>query len=123
MRANSIFRKLGEDELENSKSKIQNSASEVSEILKNEDEVWSLITLASRLEEIISQAVTATEPAILAKYTFGLAKAFNLFYHNHKILTEENTAKKAVLIVAADIARRSLTAALNIMGIEVPERM
>ena len=123
VRANSIFRKLGAGELENSKLKIDNSAVEVAKILDGENEIWALITLASRLEETISQAVTATEPAILAKYTFSLAKAFNLFYHNHKILTEENETKKAVLIVAADIARRSLTAALNAMGIEVPERM
>jgi arginyl-tRNA synthetase len=52
-----------------------------------------------------------------------LAKAFNLFYHNHKIITEENEAKRAMLILTADIARRSLTEALNTLGIEVPERM
>ncbi len=123
VRANSIFRKLNENALENSKLQISNSKSEVAEILNNEDEIWALITLASRLEETISQAVFTTEPAILAKYSFNLAKNFNLFYHNHRILIEENEVKKAILIVAADIARRSLTAALNAMGIEVPERM
>ncbi len=123
VRANSIFRKLDENALENSKLQVSSSKSEVAEILKSENEIWALITLASRLEETISQAVLTTEPAILAKYTFGLAKAFNLFYHNHKILIEENEVKKAVLIVTADIARRSLTAALKTMGIEVPERM
>ena len=65
----------------------------------------------------------ATEPAILAKYAFGLAKAFNLFYHNHRILVEENETKKSVLLVTAEIVRKSLTAALNTMGIEIPERM
>ncbi len=123
VRANSIFRKLDENALENSKLQISNSKSEVAEILNGENEIWALITLASRIEETISQAVLTTEPAILAKYTFGLAKAFNLFYHNHKILIEENEVRKAILIVTADIARRSLTAALKTMGIEVPERM
>ena len=96
---------------------------EVTEILISENEIWSLITLASRLEEIISQAVSANEPAILAKYAFGLAKAFNLFYHNHKILIEENQIKKSVLFVTAEIVRKSLTAAFNTLGIEIPERM
>jgi arginyl-tRNA synthetase len=96
---------------------------EIAEILNAEDEVWSLITLASRLDETISQAVNAAEPAILAKYTFGLAKAFNLFYHNHKIISEENEFKRAVLIAAANLARRTLTSALQTLGIEVPERM
>jgi arginyl-tRNA synthetase len=82
-----------------------------------------LITQASRLEETISQAVSASEPAILAKYGFNLAKAFNLFYHNHRILIEENKFKKSVLFVTAEIVRKSLTAALDTMGIEIPERM
>ena len=76
VRANSIFRKLDANSLEDSKFKIQNSKSEVSEILNGENEVWSLVTLASRLEETISQAVFTTEPAILAKYTFGSGKGF-----------------------------------------------
>ncbi len=123
VRANSIFRKLDEEALENSQQLIRNSKLEVSEILNAENEVWGLIALASRLEDTISQSISATEPAILAKYTFGLAKAFNLFYHNHKILAEENQIKRAVLIAAADIARNSLTKALKTMGISVPERM
>jgi arginyl-tRNA synthetase len=123
VRANSIFRKLEEFGLEKAIKTVSEKRAEASEILANENEVWSLITLASRLEETVAQAVAANEPAILAKYTFGLAKAFNLFYHNHKIISEENEIKRAVLIVTADITRRTLTAALNTLGIEVPERM
>ena len=82
-----------------------------------------MLMLASRLEETLSQAETQSEPAILAKYTFNLAKSFNLFYHNHKILPEADPIKRAVLIAVADTVRRSLTAALDTMGIEVPEKM
>ncbi len=123
VRANSIFRKLEAGDLDKSRETVLKSASEISELLQNENEVWGLIILALRLEETVSQAVVTTEPAVLAKYTFNLAKAFNLFYHNHKIISEENQAKRAVLILTADIARRSLTAALATLGIEVPERM
>jgi arginyl-tRNA synthetase len=123
VRINSIFRKADENALDNSIKTVSENTNEVAEILKSENEVWSLITLASRLEETIASAVSNAEPAILAKYTFNLAKAFNLFYHNHRILIEENAVKKAVLLVVADITRRSLTTALNTLGIEVPERM
>ena len=123
VRINSIFRKADENALENAKQIVSENKTEVAEILNTENEIWSLITLASRLEETISQCVSATEPAILAKYSFGLAKAFNLFYHNHRILVEENKVKKSVLLVTAEIVRKSLTAALNTMGIEIPERM
>ncbi len=123
VRINSIFKKADENALENAKKIVSENQKETAEILNSENEIWSLITLASRLEETISQAVSANEPAILAKYTFGLAKAFNLFYHNHRILIEENQVKKSVLLVTAEIVRKSLTAALNTLGIEIPERM
>ncbi len=126
VRANSIFRKLEErgESVASCVSRIAD-VEKVSDIFSSDigNEVWSLVILASRLEETVQQAANQTEPAILAKYTFNLAKAFNLFYHNHKIIAEENETKRAVLVVTADIARRALTAALDTMGIKVPVRM
>ena len=87
------------------------------------DEIWSLLMLAARLEEANAQAAAGAEPAFLAKYTFNLARAFNLFYHRHRIIAEEDEVKRAVLIAAADITRRRLTSALATLGITVPERM
>ena len=126
VRANSIFRKLSEKGEGVSNFKIEISdAEKIAEIFNAVDgnEIWSVLTLASRFEETVSQAAIANEPALLAKYAFQLAKAFNLFYHNHKIIAEENPVKRHVLVVVADITRRSLTSALNTLGIEVPERM
>jgi arginyl-tRNA synthetase len=123
VRANSIFRKLSEQD---SAFRIQDLGLEkVTEIFNAEDgsDIWSMVTMASRLEETVANAANANEPAILAKYTFNLAKNFNLFYHNHKIIVEENPTKRAVLIAVADLARKSLTASLQTLGIEVPERM
>jgi len=126
VRANSIFRKLGErnESIADFRAKLSD-APRVSEIFAGEsgDDIWSLVTLAVRLDETVHQAAAQNEPAILAKYTFNLAKAFNLFYHHHKILIEPDPIKQAVLIVTADLARNALTAALHTMGIEVPERM
>ena len=79
--------------------------------------------LAERLDEVIAQCGVSAEPANLAKYTFNLAKAFNNFYHRHRIITEEDTTRRAALIAAADITRNRLTAALSTLGINVPERM
>src|SRR3989442_5451799 len=87
------------------------------------DEIWSLLMLAARLEEANAQAAASAEPAFLAKYTFNLARAFNLFYHRHRIIGEENEVKRAVLIAVADFTRRQLTLALATLGIEVPARM
>lgn len=126
VRANSIFRKItdrGEsiDEIK----KALGDRNRVAEIFAaaDGDDIWSMLMLASRLDETIQQAANVNEPSILAKYTFSLAKAFNLFYHHHKILPEPDVTRRAVLISVADTVRRSLTAALNTLGIEVPEKM
>jgi len=70
-----------------------------------------------------AQAAASAEPAVLAKYTFNLAKGFNLFYHRHRIIAEENEVKRVVLIAVADYTRRQLTTALATLGVSVPERM
>ena len=125
VRANSIFRKLSAgDSLEACRERL-NDINAVKTILSGEmgDDIWSMAVLASRLEETVEQAAAANEPAILAKYTFNLAKSFNLFYHHHRIIAEADDLKRAVLVIVADMARRSLTAALSTLGIEVPEKM
>jgi arginyl-tRNA synthetase len=132
VRANSIFRKLDISAQAESLEKIRQAGSvdralrdEMSQVLEGEsgDEIWSLVTLAARLDEAIAQAVSTAEPALVAKYTFNLARAFNLFYHRHRIIAEENATKRAVLVAVADLARRQLTSALATLGISVPERM
>jgi arginyl-tRNA synthetase len=125
VRINSIFKKLGETDLENASNLILRETEKVSEIFRSEigNDIWSLLTLASRLEETVAASANANEPAILAKYTFNLAKAFHLFYHNHRIIAEENEVKRAVLIAIASATGKALTSALATMGIEVPERM
>lgn len=126
VRANSIFRKFAETggKLDEIAGRSQDAAA-VSTVFSSEDgdDIWSLAILAARIEDSVRQAAAANEPAILAKYTFTLAKAFNLFYHRHKILSEPNETKKAVLLTVADMARISLTRSLELLGIEVPERM
>jgi arginyl-tRNA synthetase len=126
VRANSIFRKLEEngESIEKFRTALADPATTFALFdPESANEIWSLEVLASRLSDTVRQAAEQTEPAILAKYTFALAKAFNLFYHHHRIMAEENPGKRAILVAVADAARQSLTSALETMGIEVPERM
>ncbi len=140
VRANSIFRKLGEEgrtparrgrgrvdagPLAEAEDLVRNRREEVANLLAGEtgDEIWSLLMLAARLEESNAQSAASAEPAFLAKYTFNLARAFNLFYHRHRIIAEENEVKRAVLIAVANYTRQQLTAALSTLGISVPEQM
>jgi arginyl-tRNA synthetase len=140
VRANSIFRKLsaieagdghevstgsGSDRVNTTSQVVSDHKEAIAAIFAGEsgDDIWSVFMLAARLDEANAQAAASAEPAVLAKYTFTLAKAFNLFYHRHRIIAEEDQAKRAVLILVAEYARQQLTRALATLGIEVPERM
>jgi arginyl-tRNA synthetase len=135
VRTNSIFRKLGDETLRDADSllamitddsALQTSVgARVSEVLSGESgtEIWSLVMLTQQLDEVIAQCRKSAEPANVAKYTFSVARAFSRFYHDHRIVTEKDDVRRAVLIAVTKIVRTQLTAALAILGIRVPEQM
>ncbi|HYY97365.1 MAG TPA: DALR anticodon-binding domain-containing protein, partial [Pyrinomonadaceae bacterium] len=132
VRANSIFRKLPSEELREAQRLVsapadEGGAARVRQVFEGEigGEIWSLVTLAARLPEVLAQAASAAEPSHLAKYAFQLAQAFNFFYNRdeNRILEERDRTRRAVLVFVTDFVRRQLTDALATLGIEVPERM
>jgi arginyl-tRNA synthetase len=87
------------------------------------DDLWELLLLAGSLETELHKALGAQEPAFVAKYAFALAQAFNLFYHQHHILSEEDAARQALLLALTAVLERQLTAALALLGIASPDKM
>jgi len=87
------------------------------------DDLWELALLAGSLDARIDAAVAAQEPAFLARYAFELAQAFNVFYHKHHILSEEDAEKRAFLLRLASLVRQQLVTVLGLMGITAPEKM
>jgi arginyl-tRNA synthetase len=126
VRANSIFRKLSDAGINPDEAAIRDIPRErLAELLSGEsgDDLWTLVYLASRFSDVVRGAVAALEPAIVAKWAFQIAQRFNLFYHNYHILSESDTARRALLVAITAIVRRQLIAAMEVLGIEAPERM
>jgi len=84
---------------------------------------WELVLAAAQLETAVQQAVASEEPAVLAKYAFRLAQSFNNFYHHHRVLGEPDERRRAFLLFLVSLASSTLSRALDLLGIEVPERM
>ena len=87
------------------------------------DDLWETILLAGSLDARLDAAVAAQEPAFLARYAFELAQAFNVFYHKHHILSEEDPEKRAFLLRLTQLVREQLVTALGLLGITAPEKM
>jgi len=127
VRANNIFNKLrdraGLDEagvvalLQSTPSDVLVSGNEESH------DLWGLVLEAARLDEVVDQAVRTLELSVLAKYAFGLAQAFNGFYHRYPILNEERADVRVWRAAAVAMCRNQLTRALQLMGCTVPARM
>ena len=121
VRANNIFRKLAEAGEE--APELCGEHPELGAFLESDDEIWEMVWHAARLSETARLAVGTLEMGQICKYAFTLAQKFNLFYHNHHILSESDTRKRKHLLLATDIVRRQLEKALELLGCEVPPRM
>jgi arginyl-tRNA synthetase len=87
------------------------------------DDLWELVVLAGSLDARMEVAVAAQEPAFVARFAFELAQAFNVFYHKHHILREEDVERRAFLLRLTSLVREQLVTALGLMGITAPEKM
>jgi arginyl-tRNA synthetase len=85
--------------------------------------LWELVVLAGSLDMAVETAIKGQEPAFVAKFAFQLAQAFNLFYHHHHILSEADEQKRAFLLRLTELVETQLVTALDLLGIEAPEKM
>ena len=94
---------------------------------------WSDVTVDERSKELIQtldrfpqaveQAARAYSPAVVAQFAYDLAKAFNAFYQSNPILNAESDALVAFRVELCGTTASALRRALELLGIEPPERM
>ncbi len=87
------------------------------------DQERSLMLEVTRFPDVVERALALRAPNHVAEYAFELAGAFNRFYEACHILNEPDAARRGSWLALADLTRRTLTRALDLLGIEVPERM
>ena len=73
--------------------------------------------------ELMENAYNELAPHKICAYIYDLANAFNRFYHETKILSEENETRQAGFIALLAITRRVLETCIDVLGFEAPERM
>jgi|AntRauTorcE11897_2_1112592.scaffolds.fasta_scaffold00016_109 arginyl-tRNA synthetase len=88
----------------------------------NSDEAFEIIKIINNFNNTIKQAAYKYEPSIISKAIMNLSKNFNKFYHEYKIIDENEQITKARvnLTIATQTA---LKLGLNLLGINVVEEM
>ncbi|WP_225046991.1 arginine--tRNA ligase [Lacticaseibacillus kribbianus] len=106
-RANSIL----------SKTAVQPAA----EVALTDASAWDVLKLLGDYPNVVARAAKAYEPSIIAKYALRLAKAFNKYYVNTKVLVDDAELPARLAMVKATSS--VLTAALALLGVAAPAEM
>ncbi|MGB9028704.1 MAG: arginine--tRNA ligase [Acidobacteriaceae bacterium] len=85
--------------------------------------IWEVWLRAAKTTLLLDQCIATAEPAYLAKHAFQLAQDFSNFYRLHHILSEEDPARKALLLATAAVTQRELIRSLAWLGIGAPAVM
>jgi len=87
------------------------------------DEMWELVRRSADLPASIRRAVDSLELSVITHDLLNLAQKFNSFYHRFPILNEKDDAERQRRAVCAEIFRRTMVGALELLGIPVPAKM
>ena len=82
-----------------------------------------LVKLIASYPQKVSEAAEALSPAVLANFSYDLAKEFNQYYHDTPVLKEPDAALLSMRLSLISTLARTLRSAMGILGIELPERM
>ncbi|MDR1770327.1 MAG: arginine--tRNA ligase [Hungatella sp.] len=82
-----------------------------------------LMLQLSRYNEIMETGFTELAPHKICQYIYELANAFNRFYHDTKIISEEDKKRQTSWIRLIRLTKDVLNACIGVLGIEAPERM
>ena len=110
-RAMSILRKAG--------SQVQDEAAVFDTDV--DDVTWDILKHLANFPETVQQAAQLREPSVIAKYALHLAKSFNHYYAQTKVLVDDDQlAARLNLVQAVAIV---LKEALRLLGVQAPDEM
>ena len=82
-----------------------------------------LMLAISGYNAMIKSAYEEVAPHKVCAYIYDLANAFNRFYHETKILAEEDAEKQAGWIALLNLTKKILETCIDLLGFSAPERM
>lgn len=83
----------------------------------------TLMLELTKLNSVVETSFEEIAPHKICSYIYDLANAFNRFYHETKILSEENEATKSGWIKLLTLTRDILETSIDLLGFKAPERM
>jgi arginyl-tRNA synthetase len=82
-----------------------------------------IIKQLAEYPSIISESANNYDPSSLANYNYQLAKSFHKFYHDYRIIGAETEGAKSFRLLLINCVAKVLKSSMELLGIEMPERM
>ncbi len=95
----------------------------INENVKLNTKELQLVKMIHQLPEVLHEAAENLTPAMLANYSYDLAKEYNQFYHDNPIVAESDVHVRNLRYHLSDLVGRCLEYSMGLLGIEMPERM
>lgn len=87
------------------------------------DSEKALMLELTKFNEMMEQAYKESAPHKICAYIYDLSNALNRFYHETKIVSEENEEKQKGYVALIQLTKKTLEVAIDLLGFEAPERM
>ena len=99
---------------------VSQAASLLAPVSKSETELYLTLT---KFADMMETAYAELAPHKICQYIFELSESFNHFYHETKILAEENVERKASYLKLISLVQRLLETCIDMLGFEAPDKM
>ena len=93
------------------------------EDLKINSKELEVLKFISNFPDILEQSAKELSPYLLANYLYSLVKSYNSFYQDHPIITEDNYDLRNFRVQMSRLVSEIIEKGMNILGIEMPDRM
>ena len=88
----------------------------------SDPEAQDVVRLLEQFPEVLKSALNRSEPSMVTRYSVDLAQAYNKFYYEHKVMADDMGARAARLMLTR-AAMQTIRKALDLIGLQAPERM
>ena len=90
---------------------------------KFDDKERMLLRMIHRYSSVVNSAGETLNPSLIANFVYDMAKEYNQFYHDHRIVQEEDAALRNFRLNLSLKVAGVIKSSMNLLGIELPDRM
>ena len=88
----------------------------------SDPEAQDVVRLLEQFPEVLRSAMQKNEPSMITRFSVDLAQAYNKFYYERKVMVDDMSVRAARLMLTHAV-RQTIAKALELIGLEAPERM